>query len=340
MKNKFALSLIAGVLILAGCNRANSQDALAQQATKETAPKSVGCFGRVLPEKGSFFVSPHILGGISPVVERLEVKAGDEVAPGQEIARLSSMPYLQQAVESAEKRVSLASARLALAKAGGPVEQISAAEDEVRRLEVEKQAAAVDYERNRALSEKGYLAKAQLEAFDNRRRETEILVAQAKEKLHEITNKRREDVAVAEAQVQVAEADLARARQDLGSAVVRAPSKACVLRVVAHPGETVGPQGIAELAGTESMEVVAEVYENDIPRVRVGQKATIASELLPKPIEGSVVWISPQIQQQEPVSSERGAPADARIFKVRIHVDDQSILAARVGARVNIVIQP
>jgi HlyD family secretion protein len=102
----------------------------------------------------------------------------------------------------------------------------------------------------------------------------------------------------------------------------------------------VGPEGSAELADTSRMAVVAEVYEADIARVHLGQKAVIASALFPGPLNGEVVSIDPRIEKQQPLSIEPGAPSDARIFKVRIRVPDSAFLAMRINGKVDVVIQP
>jgi HlyD family secretion protein len=51
-----------------------------------------------------------------------------------------------------------------------------------------------------------------------------------------------------------------------------------VLQIHARPGERVGPEGIVELADTSVMYAVAEVYETDVGRVRIGQRARIRSQ--------------------------------------------------------------
>ena len=110
--------------------------------------------------------------------------------------------------------------------------------------------------------------------------------------------------------------------------------------MIAHAGEQVGSRGIAELANTDNMGVVAEVYEADIARLHAGQKAIITSETLPRPLQGTVTRIAPQVEEQAELAEEPGVPADARIFKVRLQVRDQGMLADRIHGKVNVVIGP
>jgi multidrug resistance efflux pump len=184
------------------------------------------------------------------------------------------------------------------------------------------------------------LSKSQIESLQSRLGESEALLTQAREHLREISAARPEDIAIATAELKAALADLSRARQDASSSIVRSPVDARVLQITAHPGEPVGPQGLAELAETGKMQVVAEVYETDITRVHIGQKATITSDLLPQPLTGTVVLIGSEIARQEPLSADPGAPADARVFQVRIDVSEQSVLAERINGKVNVVVHP
>ena len=57
---------------------------------------------------------------------------------------------------------------------------------------------------------------------------------------------------------------------DLGLAVVRAPFAGQVLEIYTRAGEKVGADGIAELAMTDAMYTIAEVYETDVGRVHLG----------------------------------------------------------------------
>jgi HlyD family secretion protein len=71
------------------------------------------------------------------------------------------------------------------------------------------------------------------------------------------------------------------------------------------------------------MEVVLEVYESDIERVRIGQRAQISSENggFTGSISGRVSRISPQVRQRQVLSTDPTSDADARIVEVRLRLD-------------------
>ena len=86
-------------------------------------------------------------------------------------------------------------------------------------------------------------------------------------------------MAKAQTQVEQASASVAQVREEFNLTIVKAPFSGQVLKIKTYPGESVvQEEGIVELARTREMMAIAEVYESDISRVRLGQKASITSE--------------------------------------------------------------
>jgi len=125
-------------------------------------------------------------------------------------------------------------------------------------------------------------------------------------------------------------AQLAKVQTDLILSELRAPIAGTVLRVIARPGERPGDEGILELGATDRMEAVAEVYESDINRVRVGQLARLISENggFEGNLSARVVRITPQVRQRQVLSTDPTGDADARVVDVRLAIDPAD--AARV----------
>jgi HlyD family secretion protein len=300
----------------------------------------VGCVGRIAPENGTFFVSAQASGGRIPVIEQLRIKEGQELSVGEIMAVLDSRSHLESAVREAQARVNLAEVRLVRVKAGANPGESEVIKAEIARLEILRDAAQRDYSRNEPLFKQDFISKAQIDTLGTRVRESDALIRQANDRLAAIAVVRKEDIDLADAEVRAAQADLEHTQLEVATSYVRSPSRARVLRVIAHTGEPIGPAGIAELAETQRMMVIAEVYETDIPRVHIGQKATVKSELLPHALEGVVAYISPQVQPQRTISGVPGAPSDARVFEVRIKVPETEVLASRISGRVDVVIAP
>jgi HlyD family secretion protein len=127
-----------------------------------------------------------------------------------------------------------------------------------------------------------------------------------------------------------ARAQLAKVHTDLTQSELRAPIDGTVLRVIARAGERPGDDGILELGATDRMEAVAEVYESDIDRVRVGQLARLISENggFDGSLRARVLRITPQVRQRQVLSTDPTGDADARVVDVRLAIDPAD--AARV----------
>ena len=140
--------------------------------------------------------------------------------------------------------------------------------------------------------------------------------------------------------VETLEAELQRAQAELDLAVVRAPISGRVLDVHAREGERVGADGIAELAQTDAMYAEAEVYETDVMRVHVGQRALVTSPALAQPVAGTVDRIGLKIGKKDVLSVDPAAKTDARVVEVRIALDDPTQVAGLTNLEVDVSITP
>ena len=107
---------------------------------------------------------------------------------------------------------------------------------------------------------------------------------------------------------------------DLKDSQLRSPIDGTVLRIYSRPGERPGSDGILAVGASDRMEAIAEVYESDIGRIRLGQSASLISENggFRGKLKAEVVRISPQIRQRDVLSTDPTGDADARIVEVRL----------------------
>jgi HlyD family secretion protein len=140
--------------------------------------------------------------------------------------------------------------------------------------------------------------------------------------------------------VKVAAADLQGARAELARAHVYSPVDGRVLAVHAREGERVGPDGIVALGRTGEMYAVAEVYESDIGRVKIGQHAIVSSPALHEPLTGSVDWIKLQVGMLDTLGTDPAARKDARVVEVEIRLDDGEQAAGFTNLQVEVEILP
>ena len=143
-----------------------------------------------------------------------------------------------------------------------------------------------------------------------------------------------------ETHVRVVEAQLAHARAELERGYVRSPIDGRVLYVHTREGERVEQAGIVELGRTDHMFAIAEVYEDDIGRVRVGQRAQVRSPVLASALSGSVEWVHLRVAKQDALGTDPAARKDARIVEVEVRLDDSQPAAGLTNLQVEVEIAP
>jgi HlyD family secretion protein len=140
--------------------------------------------------------------------------------------------------------------------------------------------------------------------------------------------------------VAVLEAQRERAECERKLTEVRAPIDGQVIDVHTRAGEKVGANGILDLGATQAMFAIAEVYETDIGRVAVGQRAQVSSPVFASTIGGVVERIRPKIQKQDALGTDPAARKDARVVEVEIRLDQSAPVAGLTLVQVEVLILP
>ena len=305
----------------------------------EAPVRAITGLGRLEPEGGLVRIAaPSTMGTVR--VNKLMVQEGSLVQSGQPLAVLDTSDRLLATAIQAEAEVREAQSRLAQVQAGAKTGDIAAAEANVARVAAQRQNAQRDYERYRLLYQNGAISAADL---DGRRLTLETLskeLEQSNQVLRSVAEVRPTDIRQAESQVTVAMANLQRAKAELETAVIRSPMSGRVIAIYADPGEKVGEDGLLELGNTSQMYAVAEIYETDIAKVRVGQTATITSNAFPGAITGTVDQVGLQIRKNDVLNTDPAADTDARVIEVKIKLADSPKVAGLTNLQVNVAITP
>ncbi|HEY9670543.1 MAG TPA: HlyD family efflux transporter periplasmic adaptor subunit [Waterburya sp.] len=151
-------------------------------------------------------------------------------------------------------------------------------------------------------------------------------INEAKANLEQIKEVRPVDIQQAKAEVESAQAAVEQAQADLELAYVGAPREGRILKINTRAGEMVDEkEGIAELGQTDLMMVVAEVYESDIGKVRLGQRVSITSEsqAFEGELRGSVSKVGLKIGKKDILSTDPAAATDARVVEVNIRLNPE-----------------
>lgn len=373
-----ALALVTGAISIYSFSRFHLISKSQTPTTPTSSPTmtAVAALGRLEPQGEVIRLSaPDSQGGVR--VAQLLVKKGDRVRQGQIVAILDSYYPRLAALEKAQKQVLVAQASLNQVKAGakaGDISaqqatiarlqaelsgEISAQQATIARLEAELRNAESENNRYQQLYKDGAISasdsdtkrlrvetvRQQLnEAKASLKRTIETINKQlneAKAKLNSIVEIRPTDVEAAQTDVDSAKASVKQAQADLNLSSVRSPINGQVLKIHTWPGEIIGSTGIAELGRTQQMYVVAEVYETDIKKVRLGQSATITGDAFSGKLRGRVTDIGLQVGQQNIFNNNPGADTDNKIVEVKIRIDnlaDNPQVAALTDLQVQVLI--
>ena len=307
-------------------------------------------------------------------IEELLVREGEEIKKGQIIAILDSRDRAEAALRQAEARVRVTKANLARVKAGAKTGEIEAQKAAIARMEAERsndiaaqtamvsrmeaelKNAQLEYQRYQQLYNQGAIsasdrdnkelilatAKEQLaEAKANLSRirtAKQQQIAEAQATLNKIAEVRPVDIEVAAAEVREAQAAVATAKAERDRAYIKSPQAGTVIKILTRPGEVVANnEGIARIGQINQMYAVAEVYESDIGKVKLGQKVNITSSAISGELTGTVEHIGLEVKRQEVVNTDPTANIDAKVVEVKVRLDQES--SQKVAGLTNLLVK-
>ncbi|MBD0269472.1 MAG: HlyD family efflux transporter periplasmic adaptor subunit [Cyanobacteria bacterium Co-bin8] len=335
--------------------------------------------GRIEPEGEVIRVS--VPNAADSRVNEIRVAEGDWVEAGQVIAVLQGADRRQAELQAARALVEQRQAELTKTQKGSQLSSLEAQQARIDRLEAQLltqaeqrraavarsqatlQASQLEYQRYQQLEAVGAISRSELDIAqrdydtaqaDLSQRQAELnetettLRAQLVEEqaqLVELRQVRPEDIAIAQAQLQQSQTQVAQRQADLDDVLVRAPVAGQILKINTQIGEQVNTQqGIVELAQTSQMMVIAEIYETDIRKVRLGQSVTVTSEYggIDSDLKGTVDQVGLQIGTASFGEGETDPTQDvnARVVTVKIRLDPAASeeVAALTGMQVRVAI--
>ncbi len=281
MRKVFGTSLLAGYLL---ASAAYAQEATAPAAVTNNAPTisvivaQKKQIAQDLVVTGSFAAGANVL--VSPLVSGYPVieilaEEGDTVTAGQLLARLDANDVDIQLLQNS---ASLASNDAELAQSKNKIEQ----------AKINKDRALSDLNRTKKLRSTGV---STVEQFDQRQAAYDIAAAEFEaSKLALVT---------AEAGRQSIEATRKEMELRKSRTEIKAPVDGYISARLVEYGTISNPGGGAmfNIVAKGQVKLVAEVPESDLPKVKVGQKSSIAVNGYDKALVGDVALISPEVDQ-------------------------------------------
>ncbi len=310
-----------------------------QPVRLRAVPLGVSALGRLAPEGEVIAVVPGSVAD-GARVDRLLVAVGDRVTAGQVMTILDPHRRRVAAVRQAQAQVEVARAKLAQAQAGPKPDDVRVQEALIERNHAEFRAAERDLGRASFLLKKSASSRQEFDDQSLKYEQARESLTQAQAQLGAIKAIRPVDVKVAEAELAQAQAGLELAQADLEASELRSPSSGRVLRIHTRPGERVGDTGLLELGNIDVMQAVAEVYEQDVLRVHVGNVVQVRVPSVGAEMSGRVVGKDLVVGRKVIFNNDPVADTDARVVEVRIRLSPQDSLkvAGLSNARADVVI--
>jgi HlyD family secretion protein len=244
-------------------------------------------------------------------------------------------------VASAQANLQVKDATLAQTRAAN-VASRGEAQASLERAQAAATAAQSDLDRTTSLFERSVITRAEFDETISTATQAERDVESALYTLSRYATDSetvQADIAVAQANVNAARADLASAEQNLERAYVRAPEQGVVLDIHVRAGESPPSGGIIDLGDTSQMTVEAEVYQTLIGRVTIGDPVTITAAALTQTLTGVVSAIGLEIGRQSITSDDPASNTDARVVDVIIVLDAASSELAQTFTNLETVVR-
>ncbi len=322
----------------------------------------VVALGRLEPASGVV----DVLGSLGDRVQDLSTKEGDPVEAGKEIGHFESRSLRQLEVDLAHTQLEEAESRKtaeldAAQKKLASAKIAEAGGTELAELDMEsqgKQIALLKLHRDQAQAD-----LARLEKLQNT--PTELVSKQEVEHQSLLAKKAAEEVDAAQSALErlkkgntlkqkTAEADriaadasveqarhvfpietlkkqLALAQERLKQSTIFAPVSGTVLKIYTPKGSSVTQRPVLQIADLSQMVCIAEVYDNEIHRIREQQEVTIESKTFQdasgksRVLHGHVSRIGRTVATPALKAIDPYAPVDRHVIEVRIDVRPEDI---------------
>ncbi len=270
-------------------------------------------------------------------VLELPITEGDRIVTGALIVRVDARDT-QLAIERAKAERAAAAAQLRLLLAGSRAEDIRQAEAQVEtaRAEVssakaELASAEQDLERFEALLRTNSGSRKQRDDAATRRDVARDRVAAAESRVRAAeeaagrmrAGARREEIDAARARVAGTVAQEASLQKTLADATLTSPIVGVVTDKLVEVGEVIAPRTpVAVITDLDHAWADVFVPEPSVPRIRVGQDATLFTDAGGGGIKGTITWISPKAEFT-PRNVQTADERSKLVYRVRVTVDNK-----------------
>ena len=259
---------------------------LAETQCRLDMQQGVGALGRIEPRSRVIKIS-HNAGPEGARVEQLFFQEAASVKSGEKLAVLSDHVKRKAGVEAARTRIKVLEAQRA-------VEQVALTfnkKEHLRHQSLDPGAVSISLVDEKRLAYEQSLA-------DLKRLSAEITRAQAEQKI---------------------------AEAELDNTLITAPITGTVVKIFARQGERIGDNGLLQIADLSQLDVVAEVYESELPQVKIGQTGCITATGFKRSYRAQVRELGFLVRKNDLNDTDPLADRDNRIIEVRLTLEPEAV---------------
>ncbi len=253
----------------------------------------------------------------------LPVEEGQQVEQGALLARLEDADFKQKVLID-KTGVIVRQSDLALTLAGTREQEVKASQQAVNDAQADLTEKKLDSDRAQQLFAKDEIAAQDRDLAATALKRAEATFKAAEQRLNEaVEGSRKEDVAIARANLAQANADLGLSRINESYTTLRAPSTGVITVRQAELGEVVSPGSpVVSLADLDHLWLRAYIAETDLGKIHWGQQATITTDTYPgKRYNGRISFISPDAEFT-PKSVQTDTERVTLVYRIKIDVDN------------------
>jgi len=253
----------------------------------------------------------------------LPIEEGQQVKQDDLIARLEDSD-IRQKVRIDEASVVVRQSNLALAKAGTRDQEIKALQQSVVDAQADLALKKADSDRAQQLFSKDELSAQDRDRAVTALKRSEAALIAAQQRVSEAEEgARKEDIAIAQANLEQAKASLGLSRINATYTTLRAPSAGVITVRQAELGEVIAPgTPVASVADLDHIWLRSYIAETDLGRIHWGQDATVTTDTYPgKQYHGRISFIAPNAEFT-PKSVQTYKERVTLVYRIKIDVDN------------------
>ena len=256
-------------------------------------------------------------------IVELPVEEGQQVERGALLARLEDADSRQK-VRIDEASVRVRESDLALTLAGTREQEVKASQQTMKDAQADLDQKKLDNDRAQRLFSKDEISAQDRDLAATAVKRAEAVFKAAQQRTNEaVEGSRKEDIAIARANLNQASANLGLSQVNLTYAILHAPSSGVITVRQAELGEVVAPGSpVVTLADLEHIWLRAYIAETDLGSIHWGQEATVTTDTYPgKQYHGRISFISSNAEFT-PKSVQTFKERVTLVYRIKIDIDN------------------